>query len=311
MDFPLTAHWVGRAENVETVGTTAMEAGRIISVDAEDGVEVRKGSLLFTLGGTEIDNRKEIVSGNIASLERRVKLAKKLVDRKWQAVERKISSRDELNAAENTLAALQAELKSNILELRRIRTLVFVRAPITGIFMRRRVSVGQEVEKGEELARLIAPDRMRIVAVLYAPDRVQPAGMETILRNSDGRELSGLVIRVLPERTPAGGAILWIEGEEINRLLKPGEVVSGDILLSTHAGVLAVPESAIVYDQNETPYVFFKGAGGYKRQQVKTGLVSDGWVEIVSGVNEGDSVVVQGAYELFYRDFSKLYKVAD
>jgi len=234
-----------------------------------------------------------------------------MVDRKTQAVERKISSLDELNAAENALASLQAELKSNILELQRLRNLTIIKAPVTGIFTRRRVSIGQVVEKGEELARLIAPGRIRIVADLYAPDRVQLAGMKTILRTSDGRELSGLVTRVLPERTPAGGAILWIEGEEINRALKPGEVVSGNILLSTHRGVLAVPESAVVYDQNETSYVFFKEAGGYKRQQVKTGLVSNGWVEIVSGVNEGDRVVVQGAYELFYRNFSKLYKVAD
>jgi multidrug efflux pump subunit AcrA (membrane-fusion protein) len=74
---------------------------------------------------------------------------------------------------------------------------------------------------------------------------------------------------------------------------------------------LAVPESAIVYDAEEHPYLFVLKDAGYEPHNVRLGLIQDGWVEVVSGLEQNQSVVTQGAYELFYRQFNEQFKVQD
>ena len=65
--------------------------------------------------------------------------------------------------------------------------------------------------------------------------------------------------------------------------------------------------------RDENSFVFLKNssASGYHRQAVKTGIVSHGMAEILQGLKKNDRIVVQGAYELFYNDFNKIYKVVD
>jgi RND family efflux transporter MFP subunit len=310
-DFRLTAHWFGRAKSRESVKIVALGAGRISSVDAEDETFVKKGALLFTLGGPRIQSRLVFLGNKAASLRKRVDVAKKIVKRKRQSVNQRISSLDELDAATAALAEVQAELLATTQELQRLQEGIPIRAPFAGAFTRRRVSVGQEVERGTELAAIIPVAQMRIEAALFPPRDVHLVGLTTAFNTSSGETLSGRITRVLPEGTSEGKTIVWIEGDDVDAKLKPGEIVSGDILLATHKGALAVPRSALVYDDHETPYLFLKEAEGYKKQRVETGLQSDGWVEIVSGLDEGAEVVTRGAYELYYQDFSQFYKVTD
>ena len=72
-----------------------------------------------------------------------------------------------------------------------------------------------------------------------------------------------------------------------------------------------MPRGALVYDAQETPYVFVQRGRDMVQQRVRTGLTSKGWIEILTGLSDTDQVVTQGAYELFYRNFNQVYKVAD
>ena len=123
----------------------------------------------------------------------------------------------------------------------------------------------------------------------------------------------GTITSVLPERTAMGADIVWIKGHYPDFALKPGQMVSGNIVLSMHKKALAVPENALVRDRNENSFVFLKNpnSSGYHRQSVKTGIISHGMAEILKGLKKDDRIVVQGAYELFYNDFNKIYKVVD
>jgi multidrug efflux pump subunit AcrA (membrane-fusion protein) len=155
---------------------------------------------------------------------------------------------------------------------------------------------------------------LRIVATLSPPADIPLEGRTAIIYSTKGETIPGIVVKVIPQRTLTGVTFvwtIWIEGDAINRQMKLGETVSGEIPLLVRNKVFALPAEAIVRDEQEQPLVFLNVAGGYRKQLVKTGLTSAGWVEVVSGIPEGAEVVVQGAYELFYKDFSKIYKVAD
>ena len=72
-----------------------------------------------------------------------------------------------------------------------------------------------------------------------------------------------------------------------------------------------MPESAVVYDTEEKPYLFVETKHGYESHPVQLGLIQDGWVEILSGLEQNQFVVTHGAYELFYRQFNEQFKVQD
>ncbi|MBL7187086.1 MAG: efflux RND transporter periplasmic adaptor subunit [Phycisphaerae bacterium] len=310
-DFNVNAHFIGRAESKNTVAITALEAGTISSVDAADETVVKKGTLVFTLGGARVNTSLATINRKIESLKQQVAIAKTAVSRKQQAVEQKIASQDELDKAKSDLTQLETRQEEAIQQLQLLDDAVHIQAHATGIFTRRRVSAGQEVERGTVLAEIIVPMDIRVAATLFPPEDAQLQGQTVTIYSAKGQVLSGIVTSILPQRTSTGGTVVWIEGDDINRKLKPGEVVSGDVLLDTHKRILALPEKAIVRDEHEKTYVFVKQAESYTKQQVQTGLSLDGWVEILSGLTEADEVVTEGAYELFYQDFNKVYKVAD
>jgi RND family efflux transporter MFP subunit len=80
--------------------------------------------------------------------------------------------------------------------------------------------------------------------------------------------------------------------------LKPGMFGTVRILRSSASGTL-VPASAVLREGNNA-YVFVgKGNGRFERREVKIGGSDDGLVEILSGVNAGETIVSDGA--LFLR----------
>jgi hypothetical protein len=187
-------------------------------------------------------------------------------------------------------------------------------SPAPGIFTSRGDSVRMDVKKGAHLADIISPTDLRIVASLFPPGDIPLKGKTAIINSAIGKTITGTVEKALPQPTISGLTfiwLVWIEGDAINRQMKPGQTAHGEIPLRVRRNVLALPAGAVVRDEHEQPLVFLIVPGGYRKQPVKTGLTSEGWVEVVSGISEGAEVVVQGTYELFHRDFSKVYKVAD
>jgi membrane fusion protein, heavy metal efflux system len=76
--------------------------------------------------------------------------------------------------------------------------------------------------------------------------------------------------------------------------IKPGMFGAIRILRSSSQGIL-VPAAAVIREGNDA-YVFVgKGNGRFERRTVKIGRTLDGSIEILSGVNEGETIVSEGS----------------
>ncbi len=323
-DFSRTEPWFGSVESRRSVPVTALEAGRIEAVQATDGATVRRYQPLFKLGGPAASARRATLESKVSSLEERLRLAGQEVDLKEDAAAEKLIRRAELLQAQGDKARLASELASARQDLGRLSQALELTAPAAGTFARRRVSVGQDVAAGDTLAEIVATGSLRIVATLYPASAEEAAALagktatvsegEPGASGEPGRSLKGTVARVLPDQTADGGTQVWIEGPALDRRLRPGEAVGGRVRLAVHTRALAVPASAVVRDDAGRAFVFVAGPKGYEKRPVTTGLSAGGWVEILPGLPRLDPkarVVVQGAYELLYRDFAKTFRVAD
>jgi len=309
-DFSARLHWFGKVESKRTVTIEALTPGRIKAVKVADASFVEQGEKLFTLGGSRIGHRIKSLRRRVAALEKQASFARGVVRTRRKSVAEKMMKREELLAAQERLARLAGEVSAAKQESAVLQDALLVRSPMVGIFTNRRVSAGQEVDQGTSLADVISKD-LRITASCSPASGISLEGRVATIQASRGAAISGMITKTLPVRTPEGLTVVWIESGGINRFMKPGEITSGSIALETRKDALAVPKGAVVRDENEDTFVFVNTSQGYQRKAVTIGLAEGGWLEIVSGISGKDKVVVRGAYELFHRDFDKVYKVAD
>jgi len=78
--------------------------------------------------------------------------------------------------------------------------------------------------------------------------------------------------------------------------LKALMTANAEILLDEHKGVLTVPENAVVYDNQKNASVMVpdkKQKDGQRKVSVTAGLSNGSVTEILSGLKEGDQVVLQ------------------
>jgi HlyD family secretion protein len=71
---------------------------------------------------------------------------------------------------------------------------------------------------------------------------------------------------------------------------------NAEILLDEHKGVLTVPENAVMYDNQKNASVQVpdsKQKDGWRKVPVKVGLSNGSVSEVVSGLKEGQQVILQ------------------
>ena len=309
--FTLQVHWVGTVESRASIELTALVAGRVEAIDAEDQRPVKMGQSVIRLGGPQIEDTRAGLTAQVESLETRVQLARETLVRLEENLKTRLATKDQVAAAQETKVRLETQLRDARLKLKTLNLQSRITASIKGTFTNRRVSVGQDVAAGQVVGEVIDTGRLRVKASLFPPRGLKLQGREAAIRLNGSQTLTGIVRKVLPRASSTGAVTVWIEGRQIDAQLRPGQTVGGEIVAQSRSGVLAVPESAIVYDPRDHPFLFVGKHGSYERLGIQTGIAQDGWIEVLSGLKEDQLVVVRGAYELFYRKFNEQFKVQD
>lgn len=102
------------------------------------------------------------------------------------------------------------------------------------------------------------------------------------------------LVRQIDPQTRLAEALVDVDADSG---LLPGSTVKAIIELGSTSNALVVPRSAVLYSE-ERAYVFIVKDGKAVQTWVKTGADSDKELEILSGLKQGDQVVVEGNYEL-------------
>ena len=82
--------------------------------------------------------------------------------------------------------------------------------------------------------------------------------------------------------------------DNADRRLRHRQTATANVLSESPAALL-VPRSAVLFTQREPVVYLDQGGGGYEPRTVKLGRAGDDAYEVLSGLDEGDQVVTQGA----------------
>jgi RND family efflux transporter MFP subunit len=205
----------------------------------------------------------------------------------------------QLAAAQNALGVAEADRKSRDAERQELLVRIGrteVRAPVSGIVSRRSARLGAAAStSGEPLFRIIEDGAIDLEADVPEQTLAKLAiGMpaELKLPGVDGRVMGH--VRLVNQEVDKGSRTgkVRIALDDPSRA-HVGAFASGQVELARRQG-LGVPAAALEQDGDDARLDIVHD-GKVEVRHVKAGIADGGWVEIQSGVKDGESVVARAA----------------
>jgi membrane fusion protein (multidrug efflux system) len=276
----------GRIEAVQAVELQPDEQGRVVALLFREGQSVAAGTPLI-----RIDNTLLRAQAERARADR--DLARQQLERVRRLRADNAASPADLERVE--AAARSAEAALSVLQLQIERTTV--RAPFAGVVGQRFVSMGDYVTSASRLLTLQTMDPQR--AVIEVPERhaaqLRPGqSIEFTVAAQPGRVFRADVEFIDPVVQSARRTILVkARAPNRDRALKAGMFIEARLATATRLNAIVVSEDAI--QPLRTANVVWAVVNGQaSRRVVQLGARAQGVVEIMSGVQAGEQVVVGG-----------------
>jgi membrane fusion protein (multidrug efflux system) len=279
----------------------APEAARIAEIHYGSGERVRRGDVLvrFEIPSSAAEAQKQ--QAEVVRAEATLENAKATQTRARELFDRGVAARKEVEEANRAIADAEAAVAQARASLTSAQTLAersTVRATFDGVIARRGHNPGDLVEPAasDPVLRVIDPDRLEVIASISLADtaRVRVGASGHLM--SAPTNLSDVELTVLsrPTAVEAGTATAPVRlrfGHPVN--IPVGTPVQVDIEAEQHRDVIVIPAAAIVREGEETA-AFVANAGKAARRPVRIGLADGTNVEILSGIDEGERVIVDG-----------------
>ncbi len=310
--------YVGNVRSIDRIEIRARVRGYLLEQHFEDGARVARGARLFRIDPRPFEVAVAEARGELARAAAEAERARKDIERAEALfasgvvspglIDERRAARDAAVAAE---AAARARLKAAELDL----SYTDVRAPVAGRMGRALVDLGNLVgESGQDtvLAELVVEDPVRVY--FAAPegeaiphlDAVAAAGapgerITVQIVRSDGtpHPQEGFVDYVDPSVDAVRGTLsLRAVVPNPDGALRPGQFVRVTAKFPEADRAIVVPQRAVLDEQGGSYVLVVTGDDRVERRPVRPGRMVDGRQEILSGLEGGERVIVDGLQTL-------------
>ena len=182
------------------------------------------------------------------------------------------------------------------------RSIIPIRSPYSGIVSTISARVGGEISPGKAVMTLVDLSRVWVDVALYS-DQLGwvRSGDSVTLHNPSvpGRVYRGTLQFVDPrfnEKSRTARARVPVDNPD--GFLKPGMYLEATMHPDPRPDVLVVPREALIRTGTKSVVVTEVGDGHFRPVRVTVGVRSEHWAEILSGLHDGDRVVVSGQFLL-------------
>jgi len=315
----------GSASGVVTVDGSTLQS---MNVKMEFVKNKSLSPIIYTNGNLQIDERKEFAlstkfDGWIQKLYinftgQKVTKGQKLVDIYSPKL---VAAQQELITAVNYDSALsgvsKGEMISNIkrkLELfdisnedidkiistKKINTYMTLYAPFNGTVLSKNVIEGEMIKAGAEIIKMADLSTLWLKADVYESD-INKIGIgdkaEVTFSYNPNKIYSGNISFIYPTVNQTTRAVtVRIDLKNINDELKPAMFGNVIIYGNKLSETLAIPETAVIRSGKKNTVILSLGEGKFKPVEVKLGLYSDGFYQILTGLKQNDVIVSSGQF---------------
>lgn len=273
----------------EEVDLSFETSGKIVAINFREGTPVRKGELLAKV------NDKPLLA-QLSRYEAQVKLAEDRLYRQSTLLAKDAVSQEAYEQARTDLATLNADIDI----VRQNIALTELRAPFDGVIGLRNVSEGAYASPSVVVATLTKISPLKID--LFVPERyanqIRP-GTPLSFTVEGKNETFRARVYATESKVDIGTRTLAVRASYPNPggHLLPGRFVSVQIRMHEIPDAIAIPTEALVPEMGVDKVYLYK-SGRAQAVEVRTGLRTESSIQIIEGLQPGDTLITSGTLQL-------------
>lgn len=303
---------------------TAAEQAQVRAAAAQveaQNAQVRAQNAQVAVENARLEGERRTAAGEVEAARVRLNVARAEADRAQRLYERKALSERQLQVAQAERESAQAAYDAAVrrrdalaaakpvapaapssIQVGSANSSYTVRAPLTGHVTKVHKSLGEQVQPGEGIVEISNLDEVWIEAPIFERDLNRLGGNTTATFTTaayPGQEFRGVVVdtgAVIDEQTRAATVVFRVPNS--GRALRIG--MQADVRLDAGESITAmmIPKEAVLDNEGKKiVYVLLSGEE-FQRREVTLGDEYGDKVAVLSGLNPGERVVTQGAYQL-------------
>ncbi|GIU48487.1 RND transporter MFP subunit [Shewanella sairae] len=265
-------------------------AGLIQELKVEEGDRVKKGQLLAI-----IDSKRQKFDLDRSQAE--VEIIEQELNRLKKISNKEFFSADSMAKLEYNLQAAMAKRDLAALYVQES----MIRSPIDGVIATRFVKSGNMAKEFDELFYVVNQDEL--YGIVHLPEQqlqhLRLGQDAQIVANKHTQETThATVLRISPIVDARSGTFkVTLSVPNQNATLKAGMFTRVELKYDTHNNVITVPYNALINQDNEYALYVLDG-DNVNRRTVSLGYREVDTVEVVSGIQPGEQIVVRGQQNL-------------
>ncbi len=314
-DVPIYREFVGQIFGELDIPIRARVEGFLVGVHFEEGSDVKKGALLYTIDSQPFEAEVAAQKSKVTEARTYLVNAKAELDRYKPLAEINAVSKSDLDAAQAANDAAEASLKAAEahLELAMINlSYTQIQSPINGIIGKTDADVGEFVGKSPNPVILNTVSRIDSTKVQFYVTEAEYLSLARQFRarpesQSEERDMQLILsdgslydevgnADFLDRHVDADTGSMLVQASFPNpdELLRPGMYCKVKVRMETAKGALLIPQRCVVELQGQYSVYTVDGSNKVESRQVVVGeRVADLWL-IEEGLNASEKVVIEG-----------------
>ncbi len=195
--------------------------------------------------------------------------------------------------------ALVKQAQTNVQNIQAQIEKTILKSPITGLVTKQDAKVGEIVAANVTTVSVISQNDVEIEAHIPEADiaKIAVGNNAKVTLDAYGENMSfnAHIVRIDPAETIIEGVATYkitLEFLTKDERIKPGLTANIDVLADMRENVLAIPQRALVEQNGKTLVRLVNPDNTFREVQITTGLRgSDGMIEIIQGLQEGETVI--------------------
>jgi RND family efflux transporter MFP subunit len=281
---------------------TAPDKARVTEIRFAPGEYVRQGVVVARFDAPPL--RADVATRSSEQSQARARLdnTRKNYDRLATLLEKGIASRKEVEDARKELLDAESAVRESgqthaaAVDLAARATPI---APFSGVVAERWHNPGDVIDANEHVLRVVDLRHLQVTAAVPVADATRVVlghSARVTVPGGQGREIEGKVVGTAATVDPVtGSAAIRVA---VSGALPVGTPVEISIVAEQRPNALIVPAAAIVREENKAAVFVVSADNKAHRRAVVVGIVSAEEAQIVSGLRDGEKVVVKGQDEL-------------
>ncbi len=311
-DVPIQILAIGNVEPYSTVNIKSRIEGQLLVTNVKEGSEVKRGQLLFIIDPRPFEEAVRQAEANLLRDKAQLDFAKADLERYEELYKEQLISRQQFDKIKTNYETLKAVLKADEAILKNARlnlNYCYIHSPIDGVIGSLSLHPGGMIKANE--TQIVTINQIVPIYVKFSVPEGELLRIKEAMKKGDLK--TEVTVRGAEAIYSATGKVVFIDNAvdmstgtikmkaefpNKDKMLWPGQFVNVALTIGIEKNALVIPSRALQIGQKGEYVWVVKEDKMAEMREVKVGARFKDEVIIEKGLNQGDTIVIDGQLKL-------------